>query len=214
MYRRIFTLFFLYVLAQGAPSPAPLQTAEIGGANIKIEFDRLMHSRVIARFAGREIAIGPAAAAEFIVVNGRPIQDFSLQSQRFATISDARGAGQQLVITGLSGVLEKTEIVESFKDYPRMLFIRVQYANTGQADLSIDGWTNCSYSLNANPRQMAPAFWSLESGSHESRPDWVVPLRVGFHQQNYLGMNASDYGGGHSRSRCLASGRGARSRPR
>ena len=37
---------------------------------------------------------------------------------------------------------------------------------------------------------------SLESGSYEKRPDWIVPLKPGFRQQNYLGMNADDYGGG------------------
>ncbi len=41
-----------------------------------------------------------------------------------------------------------------------------------------------------------PAFWSYQSGSYEKRPNWIVPLKPGFHQQNYLGMNASDYGGG------------------
>ena len=29
-----------------------------------------------------------------------------------------------------------------------------------------------------------------------SRPDWVLPLKPGFKQENFLGMNASDYGGG------------------
>jgi alpha-galactosidase len=41
-----------------------------------------------------------------------------------------------------------------------------------------------------------PAFWSYQSGSYEKRPNWVLPLRAGFKQENYLGMNASDYGGG------------------
>ena len=39
-------------------------------------------------------------------------------------------------------------------------------------------------------------FWSFQSGSYERRPNWIVPLHAGFSQQNYLGMNASDYGGG------------------
>jgi len=30
----------------------------------------------------------------------------------------------------------------------------------------------------------------------EKRPDWIVPLKAGFKQENYLGMNATDYGGG------------------
>src|SRR5512132_3091469 len=40
------------------------------------------------------------------------------------------------------------------------------------------------------------ACWSYQNGSYEKRPSWVVPLHVSFQQENYLGMNASDYGGG------------------
>ena len=45
-------------------------------------------------------------------------------------------------------------------------------------------------------RQIAPAFWSYEGASYEDRRDWVQPLEPGFEQRNYMGMNASDYGGG------------------
>ncbi len=191
-------LLFLGVsaLAYGAATRPFAPQAAIGGANIQLEFDGLMQSRVIARFAGRDLVLGPATASEFISVNGKPIQDFQLKSHHVQNISDARGAGQELILTGSAGVIRKIETVESFKAYPTMLFINVQYVNTGAANVSVDGWTNCSHALSVNPRQTSPPFWSLESGSYESRPDWVVPLRAGFHQQNYLGMNASDYGGG------------------
>jgi alpha-galactosidase len=39
-------------------------------------------------------------------------------------------------------------------------------------------------------------FWSYQSGSYENRPDWVLPLKPGLSQANFLGMNATDYGGG------------------
>jgi len=32
--------------------------------------------------------------------------------------------------------------------------------------------------------------------AYQRRPDWVVPLKAGFKQANYLGMNSTDYGGG------------------
>ena len=59
------------------------------------------------------------------------------------------------------------------------------------------GWTNQHYSI-AAPAGSAgqPAFWSYQSGSYEKRPDWVLPLKPGFKQENYMGMNAPDYGGG------------------
>ncbi len=39
-------------------------------------------------------------------------------------------------------------------------------------------------------------FWSFQGASYESRPDWILPLQPGFSRENFLGMNAPDYGGG------------------
>ena len=60
----------------------------------------------------------------------------------------------------------------------------------------MNGWTNQRYSINASTPAAQPAFWSFQSGSYEKRPDWVLPLKPGFRQENFLGMNAPDYGGG------------------
>ena len=41
-----------------------------------------------------------------------------------------------------------------------------------------------------------PEIWSLQPSSTAERLDWVLPVKNGFSQRNYLGMNDSDYGGG------------------
>lgn len=38
--------------------------------------------------------------------------------------------------------------------------------------------------------------WSFQPSSSEARKDWILPVGRGFRQDNYLGMNNSDYGGG------------------
>ena len=38
--------------------------------------------------------------------------------------------------------------------------------------------------------------WSLQPSSTALRLDWVLPVKEGFYQRNYLGMNNTDYGGG------------------
>lgn len=38
--------------------------------------------------------------------------------------------------------------------------------------------------------------WSLQPSSTVRRLDWVLPVKEGFFQRNYLGMNNTDYGGG------------------
>src|SRR5207245_8264257 len=39
-------------------------------------------------------------------------------------------------------------------------------------------------------------YGSFCGASYEDRRDWVQPLKDGFEQKNFMGMNASDYGGG------------------
>ena len=52
----------------------------------------------------------------------------------------------------------------------------------------------------ADPHEAAnaaePLFWSFCGSTHSDRRDWVQPVRVGFQQVNFMGMEASDYGGG------------------
>src|SRR5262249_51849158 len=79
-----------------------------------------------------------------------------------------------------------------------LLLVRVRYANVGTAPVAIAGWTNDDHALSAATASAgsSPRFWSFQSGSYEKRPDWVLPLKAGFTQENFLGMNATDYAGG------------------
>ncbi len=95
-----------------------------------------------------------------------------------------------------SGNLRKDVSVTIYSDFPSIAIFDVTYTNEGAEPIAIRGWANHQYSMRANPTAPGPAFWSYQSGSYEKRPNWVLPLRAGFKQENYLGMNASDYGGG------------------
>src|SRR4029077_591797 len=80
--------------------------------------------------------------------------------------------------------------------FPSIAIFDVEYRNEGASRLTIQGWENNQYSISSLPATSGPAFWSYQSGSYEKRPNWILPLHAGFRQENYLGMNASDYGGG------------------
>jgi alpha-galactosidase len=178
-----------------APSFAA-QAVRVEGKNIRIEFDGTMHSRVIAVLGGRERVVGDFTASESIRVSGNEISDFSLQKQNREPIRDRMGAGFRTVLTGTASSLKKTVIVTVYDQFPRMAFFDVEYTNTGTSDLPVSGWINQHYSISAPASSAQPAFWSYQSGSYEKRPDWVLPLKPGFKQENFLGMNAPDYGGG------------------
>jgi alpha-galactosidase len=178
-------------------SPAfAAEVARIAGKNIRIEFDGAMRSRVVATIEGHERVVGDFVPSESIRISGHEVTDFTLQKQNREPTRDRLGAGFRTIITGTASPLKKTVIVTVYDQFPRMAFFDVEYTNTGAADLSVNGWTNQHYSISASAAAAQPAFWSYQSGSYEKRPDWVLPLKPGFHQENFLGMNAPDYGGG------------------
>ena len=173
--------------------PADLQ---IQSQVLRIEFDRLLHSRVVPRFDGATKRLVPFSASETVSGIGRTWSDFALTSSHRERVADIFGAGERLTLIGKSGVLRKTISVTIYDDFPSVAIFDVEYNNEGIARLMIRGWANHQYLLSASAATAGTAFWSYQSGSYEKRPDWVLPLRPGFRQDNYLGMNASDYGGG------------------
>jgi alpha-galactosidase len=169
---------------------------QIQGANLRIEFDHNLRSRVVARFDNKETTMGPFTASESVTGADKAWTEFPLTSQKHERVSDAFGKGERLTVTGKSRTLTKAVSVTMYDEFSAMAFFDVQYTNTGTTKLAIKGWTNNAYTLDTQRNSGTPAFWSYQSGSYEKRPDWIVPLRTNFQQENFLGMNASDYGGG------------------
>lgn len=182
-------------LAQAQPqSRATIATAH--NTNIALAFDAQTKTQITALFGGKSVIVGPFALSESIVVNGKRLEQFNIVQHRASSISDARGPGRRLTIIAEAADIEKEETADAFPAFPAMLFLNVRYTNRGNRSVSVASWRNQAHTIQAGPLKNPVAFWSLESGSYEPRPDWVVPLKPGFHQQNYLGMNADDYGGG------------------
>ncbi len=181
------------------PAPAASDATtdlQIQSSVLRIEFDHNLHSRVVALFTPDSKPLTPFSASETVAGGGRTWSDFALTSARREQVSDAFGAGERLSLTGQTGDLRKTVAVTIYADFPSIAIFDVTYSNQGTTPLTIRGWTNNRYSLTSLPTTHGSAFWSYQSGSYEKRPNWVLPLRPGFRQENYLGMNASDYGGG------------------
>ena len=156
-----------------------------------LEFDDQMHSRLTVP-AG---ALGDFAPSETLLVSGEDVADFTLSEKRVSDVSDAFGPGQRLTLIGESAGLRKEVTVVTYAGFPNAAVFGVSYTNTGDQPLEVTGWRNNRYSLTAQGSE-EPAFWSYNGASYESRPDWVLPVEVGFAQANFQGMNATDYGGG------------------
>jgi alpha-galactosidase len=182
---------FLPGVALAAPPPAKVEAR-----NIRIEFDSSLHSRITARFSRGEIVLGDFGPSESITIDGKEVQDFVLSGTKQTAVHDRIGSGRQTILTGKAGTVEKSVAVTVYEEFPQMAFFQVRYTNRGSSELKTGGWTNNRYVITAPEGAAEPAFWSYQSGSYSKRPDWVLPLKANFKQENYLGMNATDYGGG------------------
>jgi alpha-galactosidase len=170
---------------------------EIEGKYVWIDFNKMLHSRVIAKLANENVIIGDFSPSEFITVSGKDVRDFVFREQRKEKFEDKIGIGARYIITGEATSLSKEILVTIYDEFPYMAIFQVKYTNISDYELTVERWTNHHYLITAKPHvKDEPSFYSFQSGSYENRPDWVLPLVRGFKQENYMGMNATDYGGG------------------
>jgi alpha-galactosidase len=168
----------------------------IQSASLRIEFDRNMRSRVVVRLKDGEVPLGAFSESETVSGREHSWRDFAIESQTHERVTDVFGGGEKLTVTGSSVSLRKILSVTIYDEFASLAAFDVSYTNTGKSQMQVLGWSNNGYGINARRSGERVAFWSFQSGSYERRPNWVLPLKTGFYQQNYLGMNASDYGGG------------------
>ena len=108
----------VWLVSWSSPSASP--RAQADGKNIRIEFDEMLHSRVVAKFEGRETAIGDFAPSESVTVAGKEIRDFALHDVKRGSFRDAMGAGQRLTLTGAAPSLKKIVAVTTYDEFPQM----------------------------------------------------------------------------------------------
>jgi len=188
----VLACLLLVSMTSAGQDTAPLQ---IQSSNLRVEFDARLRSRIVARKPDGEVSLGPFSASETLSTENQVWQDFSLVSHKEEAASGFLGEGRRLTLIGQSGALRKTVAVTLYDKFPTLALFDVEYQNTGSQPLKIQSWSNNSYAINALAGS-SPPFWSYQPASYAKRPNWILPLHAGFKQQNYLGMNASDYGGG------------------
>jgi alpha-galactosidase len=194
-------------LAREARSGNGAVAAALGDDRILIEFDSRMRSRVWQRQGardGQKFGLTRWAAAESLVIGADShLEQFALREQSTQPIDGPLGRGTRLRLVGVADEqqLEKTVQLELLANYPGFAFYQVSYRNLGATPVTIDRWTQCALRLSHEGRggktaTTDPPFWSFCGSTHPDRRDWVQPVRPGFDQQNFMGMSASDYGGG------------------
>jgi alpha-galactosidase len=172
------------------------KTIIIEGGEITIEFDPKLHSRVISKIDGENLILGDFGPSEYIKEGANIWTIFPFKSLETSQIDDHIGKGMLYTISGESELIRKTIKATVYEDFPRMVLYKVTYENLSDKNLQIENWTNNRFQIKSDANHEKNVFWSFQSGSYENRPDWILPVSTGFKQENYMGMNATDYGGG------------------
>src|SRR5581483_9502447 len=191
---------------------AAVQGGSLGDDRIRVEFDSEMRMRVSASPASEEPRRGIrtqwSAPDSLEIQRSSRLERFALKEHSKQDIDGPLGRGTRLRLVGVSRSpqLEKTLVVELFRDYPGFALYQVSFRNLGNNPVIVSRWTQLALSLEhvnvakvegaAGAAASDPLYWSFCGSTHSDRRDWVQPLRVGFKQDNFMGMEASDYGGG------------------
>ncbi|RPJ60317.1 MAG: glycosyl hydrolase [Acidobacteria bacterium] len=198
----VLVLLYLFFGASGQTQvdrQAPgTDVVRLVGREIALEFDVTLRSRVVATIGDQALRLGDFVESEQALKPSGTYGGFRLLAQKKEALSDSFGKGTRFILTARNDSLEKQVAVTFYDDFPALAVFDVQYTNTGAEVQQIAGWVNNRYAVDplGQAASGTPPFWSYQPGSYESRPDWVRPLESGFQQENFLGMNATDYGGG------------------
>jgi alpha-galactosidase len=165
---------------------------------IRVEFDARMRWRVWLLAAEPPLLLTDWVAPDSLQLSGkRPTALFALQDHAIEALATAHGPSTRLRLRGTSATqLEKILEIEIYQRHPGLAAVRVSYRNASGTPVQVTGWTQSALRLPAPQGAVEPAFWNFCGSTHEDRRDWVRPVGPGYAQENFMGMTASDYGGG------------------
>lgn len=165
-------------------------------AAVSLQFDDQMRCRIVSLAGKQPVTLTGFDASEHLIVKGKPLARFTLQKAEPSKATTPFGTGQALRLVGRSADgIEKRVTVTLLDEHPGVALLDVSYVNTGSQPVTVDAWVTAAHRLAAAPRH-AGGWWTYSGASHADRRDWVQPVKRGFEQRNFMGMNASDYGGG------------------
>ena len=168
-------------------------TQKMTSGDLTLSADRTGTLQIVSSRAAAPL-LADVADLVAITVDGTQVPFRSSRLAK-AVVNDVFGNGNSLVLEGkAANGLVRQLTLSTYDRFPSTLVVRVNYTNTSDKPLPVNGWSVCR--LQVNSAGDDPAFWSFQGPSTEERDDWLLPVGDGFFQQNYMGMNNTDYGGG------------------
>ncbi|MBX6361071.1 MAG: alpha-galactosidase [Acidobacterium ailaaui] len=173
------------------------KSISIDNKDLHIEINNKMQMRINSLFTDASKLMDKFSSSEYLVTKYFIAKEFSLSRIEKKAIHDHAGSGTEWILTGQykDYPLEKIVYITTYEQFPNTAFFKVKYINKGEKELPVLKWVNNHYDLIPSIKDTTK-FWSFQGSSHADRRDWIQPVNPGLYHRNYMGMNASDYGGG------------------
>jgi alpha-galactosidase len=169
---------------------------ELANGDLTVSLDEGMKVQLSTSLTNLPLVAEPATFSALSMEGEAPV--FSLVRTEKKAVTDAFGKGTALVFHGeapaAGGKILQKLTFTAYDRFPSTVIARAEFTNATGAPISVNGWTMDRFEMAAGTSD--PGFWSFQGQSTENRADWIFPVREGFFQKNYMGMNGSDYGGG------------------
>jgi len=166
--------------------------------NLVLTIDHQMRCSISSESAGAKPMTETSSPTEYLVTKKFTTDDFVLGEVSSNNLNDSIGLGKIWIVDGYFNeqniTLKKVLQIKLYDSFPGLAVMKAFYINGSPRNIEVTKWVNNHYTVLS--QDSAPLFWSFQGGSTHARSDWVLPLNKGFSQQNYMGMNDSDYGGG------------------
>ena len=172
------------------PAMAGLGPIRLTHGELTLSFDSAMRSQL---WRGATALTGVESGEALRLADGTIIDQWLRLNHREAAVSGVHGLGcAHRFRATAGGRVEQTLTVTLLDRYPGLALVDIVYLSTSRRPLAIAGW-------HAGRHDLLPhgnGAWTFAGASYADRRDWIQPVTPGFDQRNFMGMNASDYGGG------------------
>lgn len=168
----------------------------ISNSNLKIEVNNNLQTKINSTFRDAKPLTNNFFSSEYLQTKYSTPKLFTLSKKEREAIHDAAGKGTEYKFYGTdnNSKIEKILSIKTYDNYPNTAYITVKYINHSTKDLPVVKWVNNEYHV--IPSTDSTKFWSFQGSSHADRRNWLQQVNPGFFERNFMGMNASDYGGG------------------
>jgi alpha-galactosidase len=174
------------------------QEIRIVHGDLEITFDKQLNTKVNNLSQDAAQLSDNFTATEYIITKRFPAEQFTRTFYAVGDIEDEIGKGKETMLTGEfvlgDAAVQKHLQITTYDDFPGSAVYDVSFVNSGKEDLYLEEWMIHGYAVNGDKPENE--IWTFQGSSTSARADWILPVQPGFYQENYMGMNQSDYGGG------------------